>query len=365
MKNIFLTGAVMMLLLISCKKDLGISADGLQADNKNVALANTDPTFTTVSTYIGDGLHGEVNGPVNMARTGGTYRMTTGPDGSVYFTDLGGNRIGKISPDQIVSTVAGDGVSGNCDGPALKAQIGNPQGIVVTNDGIIYFSDGLNHKIRKIENGMVTTFAGPAGYESGDVDGVGQQARFYTPVGMALAPDGSLYVADANNHKIKKITPAGVVTTIAGSTKGFADGPALLAKFVFPLDMVVLDDGTLVVTDPHDHKIRKISPAGVVSTFVGGVEGYADGMGTSAKINGPTGITLAPNGTIYFSDRQNQRIRKISPSGLVTTIAGNGEYAFLDGPALQAKFYFPEGLLYLNDVIYVCDYGSNRIRKIE
>ncbi|MDB5126600.1 SMP-30/gluconolactonase/LRE family protein [Mucilaginibacter sp.] len=364
MKNIFLTGAVIMLLLISCKKDLGISADGLKADNKNIALASPDPTFTTVSNYLGNGAEEVLNGPLNIARANLPNDIAIGPDGYIYFTDVGGYTIRKISPDGIVSNFAGSGVIGNCNGPALKAQIGIPQAIVVTNDGIMYMCDVLSSKIRKIENGIVTTLAGSPAQEIGDVDGVGLQARFQGPTGIALGPDGSLYVTDAGNHKIKKVTPAGVVTTIAGSTEGFADGPALLAKFYLPIDLVVLEDGTIVVTDGQDHKIRKISPAGVVSTFVGGVEGDADGLGTSAKISAPTGITLAPNGTIYFSDSHNHKIRKISPSGLVTTVAGS-EQGFLDGPVLQARFTLPQGLVCLNDLIYVCDFGNNRIRKIE
>jgi ATP-dependent protease HslVU (ClpYQ) peptidase subunit len=369
MKNIFLTGAVMVLLLFSCKKDLGIPANGLQADHKNTVLATPDPTFTTVSTYLGDGRRETLDGPLNIARTSQPSTITIGPDGSFYFSAFRGSRIRKISPDGIVSTVAGSGIFGYCDGPALKAQFSSMGALVVTNDGIIYMCDGVYNKIRKIENGMVTTFAGstagsPDGTR-GDVDGIGQQARFFTPTGMALAPDGSLYVADANNHKIKKITPAGVVTTIAGSTDGSADGPALLAKFIHPYAIVVLEDGTIVVVDSSDHKIRKISPAGVVSTFAGGAEGYADGLGTSAKFSSPSGIALAPNGTLYISDNGNQRIRKVSPSGLVTTIAGNALSGFQDGPVLQARFSYPEGLLYLNDAIYICDVYNNRIRKIE
>ncbi|MCQ6956983.1 hypothetical protein [Mucilaginibacter aquariorum] len=369
MRNIFLTGAVMMLLLLSCKKELGTSVDRLQADQKNAILATSDPTFTTVSTYLGDNRRETLDGPLNIARTSQPSTITTGPDGSFYFSAFRGSRIRKISPDGIVSTVAGSGVFGYCDGPALKAQFSSMGALVVTNDGIIYMCDGVYNKIRKIENGMVTTFAGstagsPDGTR-GDVDGVGQQARFFTPTGMALAPDGSLYVADANNHKIKKITPAGVVTTIAGSTEGSADGPALLAKFVHPYAIVVLEDGTIVVVDSSDHKIRKISPAGVVSTFAGGAEGYADGLGESAKFSSPSGIALAPNGTLYISDNGNQRIRKVSPSGLVTTISGGALSGFQDGPILQARFSYPEGLLYSNDAIYICDVYNNRIRKIE
>jgi hypothetical protein len=226
---------------------------------------------------------------------------------------------------------------------------------------------GCIHKIRKIEkwNGyhFCRLYCRLSRWHPRDVDGIGQQARFFTPTGMALAPDGSLYVADANNHKIKKITPAGVVTTIAGSTDGFADGPALLAKFIHPYAIVVLEDGTIVVVDSSDHKIRKISPAGVVSTFAGGAEGYADGLGTSAKFSSPSGIALAPNGTLYISDNGNQRIRKVSPSGLVTTIAGNALSGFQDGPVLQARFSYPEGLLYLNDAIYICDYITTALEK--
>jgi streptogramin lyase len=355
----------MILCLFSCKKEQSNPEAGIQTNYKNSFPATPDPTFTTVSTYVGDGLFGDVNGPVNVARTDSPNEITTGPDGSLYFSEIGENKIRRISPDGIVSTFAGSGVFCYHDGPALRAQFRSPGGMVVTPDGIMYVCDALNNKIRKIENGIVTTFAGSPEDAHGDLDGVGQQARFYVPAEIALAPDGSLYVTDSFNSKIRKITPAGVVTTIAGSTEGFADGPGLLAQFDHPDGIVVLDDGTIVVADTRNSRIRKISPLGVVSTFVGGVEGYADGLGTSAKINGPMGITLAPNGTLYFSDNQNYRIRKISPSGLVTTIAGNGEYAFQDGPALQAKFNFAQGVAYLNNAIYVCDFGNSRIRKIQ
>ncbi|MDR2208343.1 MAG: hypothetical protein LBE22_05150 [Azoarcus sp.] len=210
---------------------------------------------------------------------------------------------------------------------------------------------------------MVSTFAGG---EQGFADGKGGDAKFNRPVGIASDAAGNLYVADTENHRIRKITPAGEVSTLAGDEEGFADGIGSDAKFSFPIGIASDAAGNLYVADVVDHRIRKITPAGVVSTLAGGdEEGFADGIGSDAKFLGPIGIASDATGNLYVAEFGNHRIRKITPAGEVSTLAG-GERGFADGIGSDANFNRPSGIV--SDAagnLYVADSWNDRIRKIE
>jgi sugar lactone lactonase YvrE len=166
---------------------------------------------------------------------------------------------------------------------------------------------------------------------------------FHDPQGIAACADGSLVVVDSDNHRIRKISPGGVVSTLAGDgQEGFADGPAAAARFRHPEGIAVRPDGSVVVTDSGNDRIRLISPAGLVSTLAGsGEAGFADGSAAEAKFNGPCGVAVCPDGTVLVCDWDNHRVRRITADGSVSTLAGSGEEACADGIGDAASFYYP------------------------
>jgi prepilin-type N-terminal cleavage/methylation domain-containing protein len=216
-------------------------------------------------------------------------------------------------------------------------------------------------------NGVtVSTFAGSG--TAGYLDGTGTAAQFNQPYGLAFDSTGNLYVADLQNHRIRRITPSGVVTTFAGSgVNGNVNGTGTAAQFNYPAGIAVDSAGNVYVADNGNRRIRKISPGGVVTTLAGsGAAGFADGTGVAALFNGPTGIAVDSAANVYVADRGNHRIRKITPGGVVTTIAGTGVLGFADGLGSTAQFYNPSDMgIDSTGNIYVADQSNHRIRKIE
>ena len=185
--------------------------------------------------------------------------------------------------------------------------------MAVAPNGIIYVADYYNHRIRAINptTGQVTTLAGSS---AGFADGTGTTAQFNLPTGVAVAPNGTVYVADSNNFRIRAINPTTrVVTTLAGSTQGSADGTGTTAQFNLPYGVAVAPGGTVYVADTSNSRIRAINPTtGQVTTLAGSSAGFADGTGTNAQFGYSVGVAAAPNGTVYVADTNNQRIRKIT-----------------------------------------------------
>jgi sugar lactone lactonase YvrE len=223
------------------------------------------------------------------------------------------------SPIGTVTTLAGTaGPSGSADGTGADARFNTPNGVAVDGDGNVYVTDRQNHTVRKITPaGVVTTLAGTAG-SSGSADGTGADARFNSPNGVAVDGGGNVYVADTYNHTVRKVTPAGVVTTLAGTATrwGSADGTGADARFRHPNGVAVDGEGNVYVADSSNHSIRKITSVGVVTTWAGGVttNGFVDGSGPFARFNAPYGVAVDGGGNVYVADTYNYLIRKVTPA---------------------------------------------------
>ena len=240
-------------------------------------------------------------------------------DGNLYVTDSNNHTIRKVTPAGVVTTLAGTaGSYGSTDGTGADARFQNPYGVAVDGDGNLYVTERENHTIRKVTPaGVVTTFAGSAG-SYGSTDGTGAAARFWQPRGVAVDGDGNVYVADTANHTIRKITPAGVVTTLAGTagSYGSTDGTGAAASFNSPWGMAVDGDGNLFVADTSNHAIRKVTPAGEVTTLAGsaGSSGSVNGIGPAARFSFPTGVVVDGDGNLYVIDNSGSTIRKVTPA---------------------------------------------------
>ncbi len=292
------------------------------------------------------------------------YGVVTDLSGNIYVAEANAHRIRKITFDGNVSTFAGSGVQGSANGNGINATFNQPQGLAIDAAGNIYVADRGNNKIRKITPwGDVSNLAGSGSV--GSVNGTGASASFWQPIGVATDALGNVFVTDAGNHKIRKITPAGVVTNFAGfGNQGSANGIGTNATFNSPNGIAIDSAGNFFISDLGNHRIRKITPAGEVTTFAGQNQGNIDGLGIIAQFSYPTGICVDATGNVYVSEYGNKKIRRISPTGGVTTLAG-GTQGNIDGIGAAARFNEPYGLT--TDAIgnlYVADYANNRIRKI-
>lgn len=274
-----------------------------------------------VTTFAGQaGVFGEVDGTGGTARFTGPTGVAVDASGNLFVAEFAGKTIRRVSSSGTVTTLAGlantSGTTDGTGGTGGTARFASPNHIAIDPAGQnLYVSENLTQTIRKvaISNGTTTTFAGSAN-QTGSTDATGAAARFNTPLGLCTDSAGNLYVADLGNHTIRKITTAGVVTTFAGSAgvSGSADGTGTAARFNAPKAITIDSAGNLLVTEFTGARLRKITPAGVVTTLAGvsGVTGFADGIGSTARFNNPAGMTVDPNGVVYIADAGNQVIRK-------------------------------------------------------
>ncbi|MCS5645083.1 MAG: hypothetical protein NZ838_03090, partial [Candidatus Marinimicrobia bacterium] len=272
----------------------------------------------------------------------------------------------SISSHVTVSTFAGSGEDGSADGTGTAASFNGPSDFARDGSGNLFVADLRNDLIRKITPaGVVTTFAGSG--TGGSADGTGTAASFDGPSGLAMDGSGNLFVVDYYNDLIRKITPSGVVTTFAGSgTAGSADGTGTAASFSYPWGIAIDNNDNLFIADYYNNLIRKITPSGVVTTFAGsGTAGSVDGTGTAAYLSGPTGLSFDSNGNLFVAEFGGNKIRKITPSGVVTTFAGRGSAGSVDGTGTDASFDYPIGItIDNNDNMYIADAYNYKIRKI-
>lgn len=318
---------------------------------------------------------GNIGGPGSIDGTGSAARFLSPTGvaldngGNVYVAD--GTMVRRLTPAGAVTTFAGSpSTGGSTDGAGSAALFGIVAGVAVDPTGNVFVIDSRNHTVRRITPaGTVSTFAGTNGVP-GSADGTGTAAAFNLASGIATDTAGNVYVADTGNQTIRKITPAGVVTTLAGSpgVVGSADGSGNAASFSSPTALVVDTASNVYVADLGNSTIRRITAAGVVTTLAGtaGARGSADGTGPAARFNSPTGIAVDAAGNVYVGDGQNRTIRRITPAGVVTTVAGtplvNGS---ADGTGAAASFSGATGLASTpGGVLYVADRDNFEVRSI-
>jgi sugar lactone lactonase YvrE len=325
-----------------------------------------------ITTLAGVAPQGSADGGGTLARFANPWGVAGDTNGNFYVADTDNHTIRKITSGGSVSTLAGlAGVSGSADGSGSNARFNQPQGVAVDNAGNIYVADTGNYTIRKITPaGAVTTLAGSAG-NAGSTDASGSSARFYEPEGIAVKSDGSrIYVADTWNHTIRQITAAGAVSTLAGlaGNSGSTDASGSSARFYQPQGVAVDGAGNIYVGDTGNHTIRKITSSGAVTTLAGSAGNYgsADGTGSSASFWAPQGVALDSATNLYVADSLNNTIRKVTPGGAVSTLAGTaGTFGSQDGSGGTARFWLPQSTAVDGQGnIYVADSANGTIRKI-
>jgi sugar lactone lactonase YvrE len=311
-------------------------------DIDNNVVLKVDPQGT-LSIFAGNGLYGFSGdgGPATLASLNDPAGLAVDSSGNLYIADSGNNRIRKVTPDGIISTVAGTGDAGYTGdrGASLAATLDTPSGIAVDRQGNLIIADANNHVIRKVSGGTITTIAG-TGDEDYDGDGgPATEAAFDYPVAVAVDPSGNIFVADYNNYVVRKINASnGRISTYAGN--GDYDstgdgGQATKASLEAPGDVAVDSAGNLFIADTDDSRIRMVTPGGIISTVAGkgsatGFSGAFSGDGkaaTAAELNNPNAVTVDTAGNLYIGDGDNYRVRKVT-GGIISTVAGNGSYSF-------------------------------------
>jgi sugar lactone lactonase YvrE len=325
-----------------------------------------------VTTLAGTTTPGSVDGTGTAARFNFPGAVAYDGNGNLFVADAGNNEIRKIAISTgVVTTLAGSTTSGSADGTGSAASFFGPTGVACDGSGNLYVVDAKNNEIRKvvIATGVVTTLAGST--TAGSADGTGAAASFHIPTGIACDGSGNLYVADFLNNEIRKIViSTGVVTTLAGTTtSGSADGTGSAASFNKPNGVACDVNGNLYVADTYNNEIRKIvTSTGVVTTLAGSTTaGSVDGTGVAARFNAPGSVACDSIGNLYVADENNNEIRKmIISTTVVTTLAGSTTAGSADGTGTAARFNLPSGVACgANGSLYVADRKNHEIRKMD
>ncbi|TWJ04655.1 NHL repeat-containing protein [Mucilaginibacter frigoritolerans] len=279
-----------------------------------------------VSTLAGSGVQGSVNGTGEAASFNRPSGVAVDANGNVYVADAGNSLIREVSAAGVVTTVAGGDTTGAANGPGASATFNYPTGVALDAAGNLYVADAGNNLIRLISNGTVSIFAGSL---------TDTTLNFNNPTGVAVDLNNNVYVAGYLNNDILKINQAGLIATFAGSgSPGSTNGQGTNASFYYPSSVATDAAGNVYVADEVNNLIRKITPNGTVTTLAGnGTAGAADSTGTAASFNGPAGIAVDATGNVYVADANNNLIRKITAAGVVTTLAGSGLEGYQNGQA--------------------------------
>ena len=344
-------------ILLSPGKLLG------SADSASLTTASSEYVVTT---HAGIQIPGYSDGTGVSARFYGPLGIAIDPEDHLIVADYRNVRIRRIDPNGKVTTLAGAG-RGLTDGTGIFARFNNPSGVAVTREGLILVADYGNHRIRSVTlAGVTKTIAGNGAF--GSQNGPARSASFANPSGITLDATGNIYVLDAGTSLVRRIDPEGTVSTIAGRSVGYVDGTGPEAAFQFAggAPQPTLDRlGNLIIPDFVNNRIRRVSPAGVVTTLAGGGSNL-DGSALDASLASPSGVARDLDGNILIADWNNSRIRKLDLTTMtLTTIAGTGMPGSLDGPGSTATFLRPAGIAVdSRGNIFVSDFGANNIRKI-
>ena len=332
-----------------------------------------------INTVAGNGLYRNV--PDGTPAASSFLHWPTGlafdAAGNLYVADGQNNRIRKIAPDGSLQNVAGQGKADCCNdnGPASRALLNTPGGLVLGVDGSIFFAEIYNHRIRRIgTDGTITTVAGDGSARFGGDGGPAIKASFNRPHGLVLDAAGNLYVADEMNHRVRRITPDGTISTVVGTgTPGFAGdgGLATSAQIRNPQAVAFDGKGNLLIAEYGNHRVRSVSPAGIINTIAGiGTAGYSGdgGLAVNASLDCPDALAVDHSGNIFVSERDGNRIRVVSPDGMIATLAGTGRPLFSGdgGPAISASVSSPTLGLALDraENLYISDSSNDRVRVV-
>ena len=341
--------------------------------NNRVRLFTLGGFINTVAGRSTSGFSGDV-GAANAAMLNGPQGVAVDAAGNVFITDRFNNRIRKVTQGGVISTVAGNGsvaFSGD-NGPALNAGMTAPSGIAVDAAGNIFIADEVDNRIRKVTTGgVISTVAGNGNAGYGGDGGLATSAALLQPTGVALDTAGNIFIADRSNNRVRKVTPNGIISTVAGTgAAGFGgdDLPAASTLLSLPTGVAVDAAGNLFIADYGNRRVRKVNTNGIISTIAGdgsfsiGVDG---GPAVSVGLTSPTGVSVDALGNVYFADVG--LVRKITPAGLISTIVGDRNPGFRGdgGPSIAAQINHAQGVAVdTSGNLYIADYGNHRIRKV-
>ena len=342
--------------------------------NAVIRKVATDGTITTVAGANAVGLAGDGGAAVKAAMNS-PYSVALDSSGNIFIADYGNNRIRRVdNTSGNISTIAGTNNIGFAgDGSAAaNAILHLPTGVALDSSGNVYFADSLNNRIRKIAGTTISTVAGNGGVSSSGDGFPASSAQLNTPLGVAVDAAGNLYIADSLNNAIRKVSASGVMSTFAGNSVpgSSGDGGApTAAQLNGPRGVAVDAAGNVYVADTLNHKVRIIA-GGVINTFAGsGTAGFSgDGAAAaSAALNAPFGVAVDGAGNVYIAEFGNNRVRKVDSKGIITTVAGTGVSAYGGdgGPALSAQLNGPQGVAVDSaGNLYIADTENNRVRRV-